>query len=293
VRATWARDRKEGTADHRSGDRRFDSSSSGWGLHLLSWVGAAPPPTEVAQPDPLCRGGCGFRATTRLLLSASFTHPPHQLASSTPPSGLGTPCLGPSPLATWRSGDLLLSPSAPPMRCPGAVTPSGRLARGPVRPRPASSPEERICAGVTARLRCLRSEDRLAARLPSIPTARPRRTTFHPYKDAEEPEPCLSAGARKWGVWGWGRGERDGRWWSSVLRWAPRTGRWTFSFRSHVSGMPARLTRRCSRSAVGRHAGCERGRAGRSPPRAESPPASRAKPRRGSVGGKRHPGRLQ
>jgi hypothetical protein len=168
VRATWARDRKEGTADHRSGDRRFDSSSSGWGLHLLSWVGAAPPPTEVAQPDPLCRGGCGFRATTRLLLSASFTHPPHQLASSTPPSGLGTPCLGPSPLATWRSGDLLLSPSAPPMRCPGAVSPPRRLARGSVRPRPASSPEERILRRCSGSLAMPRSEDRLAARLPSF-----------------------------------------------------------------------------------------------------------------------------
>ncbi len=151
------------------GDRRF--------VFFALRLGTSPPllgreqpllRREVTQPDPLCRGRCGFRATTRLQLSASLTHPSHRLPAPTPPSGFGTPRLGASPLATWRSGDLLLSPSAPPMRCPGAVTPPRRLARGSVRPRPASSPEERILRQPSGSPAMPRSEDRLAARLPSF-----------------------------------------------------------------------------------------------------------------------------
>jgi hypothetical protein len=54
-----------------------------------------------------------------------------------------------------------------------------------------------------------------------------------------------------------GEGRRERRRRSLVVRWAPRTGRWMSSFPSHMSGMPARLTRRCSRSepASGQHKG--------------------------------------
>jgi hypothetical protein len=54
------------------------------------------------------------------------------------------------------------------MRCPGAVTPPRRLARGSVRPRPASSPEERILRQPSGSLAMPRPEDRSAARLPSF-----------------------------------------------------------------------------------------------------------------------------
>jgi hypothetical protein len=160
-----------------------------------------------------------LRATTRLQLSASLTHPSSRLPPPTPPSGFGTPRLGPSPLATWRSGDLLLSPSARPMRCPGAVTPPRRLARGSVRPRPASSPEERILRQPSGSLTMPRSEDRLAARLPSFRRRGLGRPPSTPYKDVEEPEPCLSRGARKRGVCGRGRGRA-----SVALRGARRVG---------------------------------------------------------------------
>jgi hypothetical protein len=52
-RSSTTSDRKEGTANDRSVRPAIRSSSSGWGLHLLSWVGSSPSlRPEVAQPSP-------------------------------------------------------------------------------------------------------------------------------------------------------------------------------------------------------------------------------------------------
>jgi hypothetical protein len=150
------------------GDQRFGSSSSGWGLHLLSWVGAATPPTGGGPTGSAMSGSVRLAGDDPSSAVGLAHSPSRRLPPPTPLSGFGTPCLGPSPLATWRSGDLLLSPSSPPMRCPGAVPPPRRLARGSVRPRPASSPEEWILRQPSGSLAMPRSEDRLAARLPSF-----------------------------------------------------------------------------------------------------------------------------
>jgi hypothetical protein len=149
------------------GDQRFGSSSSGWGLHLLSWVGAATPPTGGGPTGSAMSGSVRLAGDDPSSAVGLAHSPSRRLPPPTPLSGFGTPCLGPSPLATWRSGDLLLSPSSPPMRCPGAVPPPRRLARGSVRPRPASSPEEWILRQPSGSLAMPRSEDRLAARLPA------------------------------------------------------------------------------------------------------------------------------
>jgi hypothetical protein len=164
------------------------TSSPGWRAALLQ--------SEVAQPDLVMSGSVRLAGDDPSSAVGLAYSPSRRLSPSTPMGGFGTPRLGPSPLASWHSGDHLLSPRAPLMRCPGAVTPPRRLARGSGQPRPASSPEERILR------RCSGSLAMPLVRIPVgsppaiVPTAWPRRTTFHPYKGVEEPEPCLSAGAR-------------------------------------------------------------------------------------------------
>jgi hypothetical protein len=72
----------------------------------------------------------------------------------------------PLPLASWRSGDLPASPSAPPLRCPGAVTPRAFRSRlGPA--SAALSPEAADPSPAIGSLAMPRSEDQLAARLPA------------------------------------------------------------------------------------------------------------------------------
>jgi hypothetical protein len=208
------------------GDRRFSSSRSGWGLHLLSWVGSSPS-FDRRWPNRIRYVGVGATFERRPVFSCrprSLT--PRAGFRLRLPSGFGTPRLGPSPLATWRSGDLLLSPSAPPMRCPGAVTPPRRPARGSVRPRPASSLRSGSCSGVRARLRCLgpktgwqpvcrRSDGAASADHLPLLQRRGRAGTL----SVERGE--------KMGSLGVGEGEREGRRWSSTCdgRREPAAGR--------------------------------------------------------------------
>jgi len=140
------------------------------------------------------------------------------------------------------------------MRCPGAVTPPRRPARGSVRPRPASSLRSGSCAGVTGSLAMPRSEDRLGARLPSFRRAASADHLPPPQRRGRAGTLSVGRGEKMGSL---GEGRREGRRRSLVVRWAPRTGRWMSSFPSHISGMPARLTRRCSRSepASGQHEG--------------------------------------
>jgi len=222
------------------------TSSPGWG--------AAPPPTG-GGPTRIRYVGVGAACGRRPV----FSYRPRSLTLA-PVSALRLPraasarLASDSPLATWPSGDLLLCPSAPSMRCPGAVTPPRRLARGSVRPRPASSLRSGSCAGVTGSLAMPRSEDRLGARLPSFRRAASADHLPPPQRRGRAGTLSVGRGEKMGSL---GEGRREGRRRSLVVRWAPRTGRWMSSFPSHISGMPARLTRRCSRSepASGQHEG--------------------------------------
>jgi hypothetical protein len=236
------------------GDRRFGSSSSGWGLHLLSWV-VSSPSSDRRWPNRIRYVGVGATFGRRPV----FSYRPRSLTlapafASDSPSGFGTPRLARSPLATWRSGDHLLSPSAPLMRCPGAVTPPRRLARGSVRPRPASSPEERILRRCSGSLAMPRSEDRLVARLPSFrrrglggPPSIPTKTWRSGKLVCREGRENGESGEGK-------RGRGVGG--PSVVRWASRTGRWTHSFPSRRDRRDrAPTSARCCCSGP-RSAGC-------------------------------------
>ena len=67
--AAWARDRKEGTANDRSGRPAIRSSSSGWGLHLLSWVGSSPS-SDRRWPNRLRYVGIGAAYGRRPVFSS-------------------------------------------------------------------------------------------------------------------------------------------------------------------------------------------------------------------------------
>ncbi len=178
------------------------TSSPGWAQPLLR--------PEVAQPAPLCRDRCGLRAPTRLHLLASLTRPRPASDSAS---------LGPDRQA-WCRDPRHLRPCAPAiscclrarllMRCPGAVTPQRLSARGSVRPRPAPSPKARTLRRPSLACDMPRSEDRWRPACRPLPTARPRRVTFHSYKGIERAEPCRSRGGRNGGVlrgaWGEERG---------------------------------------------------------------------------------------
>jgi hypothetical protein len=108
------------------------------------------------------------------------------------------------------------------MRCPGAVTPSRRLTRGSVRPRPASSPEERICAGAAARLRCLGPK---TGWQPACRRSDGAASADHlppPTKTWRSRNLVCRQGRENGESWGGGEGRERGRRWSSVLRWAPK-----------------------------------------------------------------------
>ena len=140
------------------------------------------------------------------------------------------------------------------MRCPGAVTPPRRLARGSVRPRPASSPEERILRRCSGSLAMPRSEDRLVARLPSFrrrglggPPSIPTKTWRSGKLVCREGRENGESGEGK-------RGRGVGG--PSVVRWAWRTGRWTHSFPSRRDRRDrAPTSARCCCSGP-RSAGC-------------------------------------
>jgi hypothetical protein len=104
----------------------------------------------------------------------------------------------PSPFASWRSGDLPASPSAPPLRCPGAVTPRAVALTARFQPRPAPSPAAADPSPAIG-LACDASVRRSVGGPPGGPlaTARFRRVTFHPYKGRSESprSPCRPPGS--------------------------------------------------------------------------------------------------
>jgi hypothetical protein len=243
----------------------------------LGGRGLAPPPPEGAPTSSALSVGVAYVAPTRLqLLGSARSTFAARYGLGTIKRRSGTPGLGPR---RWPGLALRRSSAVSELASSGGARARLRLRAVALAARSSSLASTRACgSGSSAShpvgLRCLgpktgwqparRRLDRAGSAdlLPSLRRAGGLGT--------------LSVeGGQKWGV----RGRAVG--WSSVLRWAPRTGHWASSFRPHVSGMPARLTGRCSRSAVGRHARRGRGRDVRSPPRAESPRASRATLRRG------------
>jgi hypothetical protein len=185
------------------------SSRSGWGLHLLSCVGSSPSSDGGGPPGSAMSGSV-------------------RLSGDDPSSAVG---LAHSPLAPASASDSRAASarlaSDPRRLRPGAQAvscclrarlhevPGCSYASAPSRSwlGPTSAcflPEERIlfrCYGLACDASVRRPVGSPSA---VVPTARPRRTTFHPHKDVEEPEPCLSRGARKWGVWGRGDGRGVG-----------------------------------------------------------------------------------
>jgi hypothetical protein len=106
------------TAKHRSSDRRSCDYEPGSGFHLLSSSGTCPFRPEVALPAPLRRRRCGSTGADRLqllgpacvtLVLALWLRSPRRDRRA---------AAGDPHRASWRSGDLPASPSAPPLRCP-------------------------------------------------------------------------------------------------------------------------------------------------------------------------------
>src|SRR6266508_4956721 len=91
----------------------------------------------------------------------------------------------PSSLASRRSGGLPESPSAPPLRCPDAVTPRAVPLANRSQPRPLTRPGGRSVASRRARVRCLGPKTGWRPAGPPLATVRFRRVTFHPYKGEE------------------------------------------------------------------------------------------------------------
>jgi hypothetical protein len=157
--------------------------------------------SEVAQPAPLCRDRCGSRAPTRLQCWVSLALALTRVRFL-PPCGIDT-----TSARTLAARDLALGRSpAVSERASHEVPGCGHASRAVSLAAlsdlgPPCRLEGGACASDRARLRCLVGRP-LAARLPSLPTARPRRATFNPYKDTGEPGPCRPRGGTKWGFGG-------------------------------------------------------------------------------------------
>jgi hypothetical protein len=105
----------------------------------------------------------------------------------------------PPSLASRRSGGLPASPSAPPLRCPGAVTPRAVPLAARSQPRPLTRPGGRSVASRRARVRCLGPKTGWRPAGPPLATGRSRRVTFHPYKGETSASSVVGRGEEKSG----------------------------------------------------------------------------------------------
>ena len=105
----------------------------------------------------------------------------------------------PSPLASWHPGDLPASPSAPPLRCPGAVTPRAVPLTARSQPRPLPRPWPRILRQPSCSPAMPPSEDRWRPACRPLATARSRRVTFHLYKGTERRRTVAAGNEEKLG----------------------------------------------------------------------------------------------
>jgi hypothetical protein len=171
------------------------------GSHLLASVGDVPLPTGG--------GPTGSTSSASVRLYGRRPSSAARPRSRDPRTGLWLrsprrdrrAAAGDPHRASWRSGDLPASPSAPPLRCPGAVTPRAVPLAARSQPRLAPSPVAADpLASHRARLRCLGPKTSWRPACRPLATARSRRVTFHPYKGA----------GRCWTV-SPGSGEKPGR----------------------------------------------------------------------------------